>query len=306
MKHILFTLFGLILAIGLFSCEEERALETPRKTQATKTLKGPPKAVLSDTVIHQTILEKMANNYQQMAEKEIAVSKDQRVYAQYAMPVTRYRHAILGDAIEAGQLVVALDSVFYDIILPDTYVFEDIRPRLADVTNDGIPEIITIRSHVQQGAGIVIYQVKNGKLDTYAYLPEIGTRNRWLNIVTVSSLDDKTGPEIVWVQTPHIGGILKIANIQPGEINAFDETSLYSNHAIGETNLCLSAIAYKACRKTIYIPTQQRDAIVGFQVIDGAFKIADRIDMPIDFSQPLFDQYDFPNLIDKEINCIAP
>jgi len=30
-------------------------------------------------------------------------------------------------------LVVVIDSIFYELILPDNYVFEDIRPRLFDV-----------------------------------------------------------------------------------------------------------------------------------------------------------------------------
>lgn len=102
------------------------------------------------------ILHALESQYTQMPEQEIAISRDKQVYAQYAKPVGRYSHGILGDSLEASQLVVVQNNSFYEITLGDLYVFEDIRPRLYDVDNDNELEFITIRTHIDKGAGIAV------------------------------------------------------------------------------------------------------------------------------------------------------
>ena len=92
--------------------------------------------------------------------------------------MNKYLHGILGDRIEAEQLVVVEEGVFYDISLDSTYVFEDIRPRIYDVDIDNQLEYITLRTHVDRGAAIAIYKVVNGKLTELATIDEIGISNR--------------------------------------------------------------------------------------------------------------------------------
>lgn len=60
------------------------------------------------------------------------------VRAWYEKPTKRYDHGVLGDAIEAGSLVV-FDNAGrkYEVVLPETFVFEDITPRIADLDGDG-------------------------------------------------------------------------------------------------------------------------------------------------------------------------
>ncbi|MGB0630939.1 MAG: hypothetical protein ACPGRZ_09605, partial [Alphaproteobacteria bacterium] len=54
--------------------------------------------------------------------------------AWYTEPTTRYGHAVLGDAIEAGGLRIRTrDGDVLDYALPQTEVFEDRAPRLADL-----------------------------------------------------------------------------------------------------------------------------------------------------------------------------
>jgi hypothetical protein len=84
-------------------------------------------------------------NYDQLPEQAIAKSVNGRFYAQYAMPTSKYSHGVLGDQIEAEKLVVVRDSTFYELVLAENFVFEDIRPRLYDVDGDGDMEIITNR-----------------------------------------------------------------------------------------------------------------------------------------------------------------
>jgi len=252
----------------------------------------------------ETILNQLTQNYTQLPEKVISISRDKRVYAQYTNPTERYNHRVMGDGVEGGQLVVVVDSVFYELELADNYVFEDIRPRLFDVDQDGSLEIITIRTEVTQGAGIVIYKIVNDQLTEYAYVPEIGQSSRWLNIVTLNDLDDDGIVELVWIQTPHIGGILTVAKIQAGELTVLDELSEYSNHGYGERNLCLSVLTQENQEKIFYIPTQDRTKIVGFKYSSVGLAVVAEIDQTIDFSKTLSEQYQFSNPVSVEDNCI--
>lgn len=252
----------------------------------------------------QTILHQLVTNYVQLPEQEISKSLDHSVYAQYAMPTQKYNHGILGDQIEAEQLVVVVDSVFYELILPSEYVFEDIRPRLYDVDSDNELEFITIRTHIYQGSGIAIYKIVGEQLVEYAYLPEIGTKNRWLNIVAIDDLDNDGIEELVWIETPHIGGILKAAKINAGTLQVLAEKTQYSNHAIGEKNLCLSVLTEQLNKKVFYVPNQSRTKIIGFTFKNNEFQVFEEISQAVDFSKSLAAQYSFSNTIEKENNCI--
>lgn len=251
------------------------------------------------------ILHALESQYSQMPEQEIAISRDKRVYAQYAKPVGRYSHGILGDSLEPSQIVVVQNNVFYEITLGDMYVFEDIRPRLYDVDNDNEFEFITIRTHIDKGAGIAVYKVHNGTLIEYAFVEEIGAPYRWLNIAAVADLDNDGIVELAWIQTPHIGGTLKVAKIHQGQLSILDQTSFYSNHAIGKKNLCLSVIAIENGRKILYVPGQDRMKIVGFGLVNNRLDMYREIDLNVDFSRKLEDQYDFSDVVRAEDNCIS-
>ena len=125
----------LVVGIGFSSCtnQEDIIIDFPS----------------DDTPIDsQTILEIFQSNYTQMPEEAITISQDSTVWAQYASPTNRYAHGILGDRIEAGQLVVAANGQILDVTLDSLYVYEDVRPRLYDVDGDGELEVIAIRSHL--------------------------------------------------------------------------------------------------------------------------------------------------------------
>ncbi len=252
----------------------------------------------------QTILEIFQSNYNQMPEEAITISQDSAVWAQYASPTDRYAHGILGDRIEAGQLVVAAKGQILDVTLDSLYVYEDVRPRLYDVDGDGELEIIAIRSHIDLGGGVVIYKIEEDALVEFANVEEIGSRNRWLNIVAINDLDNDGVVELAWIQTPHIGGILKVAKISEGQLTPLSEASQFSNHAIGEINLCLSALTDSPTGKVIYVPNQDRSNIVGFTFQNNSLTEVERIIEPVDFELPLAVQYRFENLVEDEVNCI--
>ena len=259
--------------------------------------------VINPNIENQTILNQLVENYEQLPEQEIIRSLDNRVYAQYAMPTEKYSHGIMGDKIEAEQMVVVVDSLFYELTLPSEFVFEDISPRLYDVDGDNELEFITIRTNVSQGAGIAIYKIIDGQLVEYAYVPEIGTAYRWLNIVAINDLDNDGIVELVWIQTPHIGGILKVAKIKTGILHVLAEKAEYSNHAIGERNLCLSSLTMQSNQKVFYVPNQSRNKIVGFTFKNNELEVYEEITQVVDFSKTLGSQYSFSKTIEDGNNC---
>jgi len=280
MKYCFLIILSLLIFTACDEKEENQIFETP------------------------TILDQLVANYEQLPEGQISRSLDKRIYAAYTTPTEIYGHGVLGDRIEAAQLVVVVDSVFYELELESDFVFEDIRPRLYDVDGDSELEFITIRSNLSLGAGIVIYKIREEQLVEYAFIPEIGTPNRWLNLVAINDLDNDGIVELVWIQTPHIGGILKVAKIESGTLEVLTETSLYSNHAIGERNLCLSVLTENSNQKVFYVPTQNRDKIVGFTFDNNELNQFEEIIQDLDFSQSLNAQFNFSNIIEEEDNCI--
>ena len=147
---------------------------------------------------HDAVVGFLAASFEQLPEAQNSISENGSVYAQYAQPTDRYGHGILGDRIEAGELVVLRDGVTYTHTLDERFVYEDIRPRLSDVDGDGEAEVVTIRTEISQGAGIMIYKVEAGNLSEYAWVEEIGTPSRWLNIAAIYDLDNDGNVELAW------------------------------------------------------------------------------------------------------------
>lgn len=163
--------------------------------------------------------------------------------AWYAGRTDRYAHGILGDTLEGSILRVATNSGRYlKLTLPDTEVFEDRYPRLADLDGDGTVEIVTIRASVTHGAAVTVYGVVDDTIVMRATTGFIGRANRWLNIAGIAAFRGGAGKEIAYVRTPHIGGTLFFHAFENGKLNRVGELAGFSNHLIGSTEMRLSAI----------------------------------------------------------------
>ncbi len=156
---------------------------------------------------------------------------------------SRYAHGVLGDAVEAGGLEVLLaDGRRLRLELGRDSVFEDLTPRLADLDGDGRDEIIVVRSYLDRGAALAVYGVVGGRLALLAETAPIGRPNRWLNPVGAADLDGDGTLEIAYVETPHIGGTLRIVVYDDGRLVERASLTGFSNHAIGSRALGLSAL----------------------------------------------------------------
>lgn len=158
--------------------------------------------------------------------------------AQYDEPTTRYAHGVLGDAIEWGALRLRIDtcpncavlrSQEVVIRLPQTRVFEDLEPRLADVDLDGAPEVITVESDQTQGARLAIYDADG----LVAATPFIGRANRWLAPLGAADLDGDGFVEIAYVDRPHLARTLRIWRFKDGVLTEVAQQAGVSNHRIG-------------------------------------------------------------------------
>ena len=164
--------------------------------------------------------------------------------AWYTSPTDRYRHAILGDALEAGALTVQLASgVQTTFTLPDSLVFEDRTPRLADLDGDGRTEIVTIRSSTRSGGSVAVYGVRGETLVELGATPFIGRSNRWLNVAGIADFLGRGDLQVVFVETPHIGGTLKLATFDGRSMQVIARQNGFSNHEIRSREQRLAAIA---------------------------------------------------------------
>ena len=151
--------------------------------------------------------------------------------ARFAEPTTRYGHAVLGDAIEYGALemdVAGRGTV--TVTLPRDHVFEDIAPRLWDVTGDGLPEVVVVETDMARGGALAIYGA-DGKI---AETPHIGTRNRWLAPVGAADMDGDGRIEVAFVDRPHLAKTLRVWRFQDGALVHVADAAGFTNHRIGE------------------------------------------------------------------------
>lgn len=151
--------------------------------------------------------------------------------AQYLEPTARYPHGVLGDQIEYGALRLR-DAAQGDLLfrLPQTLVFEDIAPRVVDVTGDSTPEVIVVESHQRKGARLAIYD-STGRI---AATPFIGTRFRWLAPIAAADLNGDGRVEIAYIDRPHLAKTLRIWQFRRGALHPVASHEGLTNHRIGE------------------------------------------------------------------------
>ncbi len=146
----------------------------------------------------------------------------------------RYAHGILGDPIEAsGVGIERADGTFLYFDLGDDSVFEDRRARLFDFDGDGDDEIIVVKSYLDAGATLAVLEASDKTLKVAAEAAPIGRSNRWLNPAGAGDFDGDGRAEVAYVETPHIGGTLKLYEYGDGKLTLDLQARGFSNHAIG-------------------------------------------------------------------------
>ncbi len=151
--------------------------------------------------------------------------------AEFILPTDRYAHAVLGDALEWGGLQMRLtDGQERRVILPESRVFEDVAVRLADISGDGLPEVILVETDIALGASLAVYG-PSGKIAATGF---IGQPNRWLAPAGIADFDDDGGVEIAYVDRPHLLGDLVFVRIEGERLVETLRLPGLTNHRIGD------------------------------------------------------------------------
>lgn len=166
--------------------------------------------------------------------------------AEYETPTQIYPHAVLGDDVEWKDLIVTAQVApeggsggktaykTFRVTAPGQSVFEDIAPRLWDITGDGAPEVVVVHSDQRQGARLQVFGLVAGELEIIAQTPPIGTRFRWLAPVGAADFDGDGAIEIAYVDRPHLAKTLRVWRYSPESFREIATLRGVSNHRIGE------------------------------------------------------------------------
>jgi len=166
----------------------------------------------------------------------IAAADEVIISAQFQGETDAYQHCILGDCIEYSALEIVSrsgDGTLYSRttqLWPQPFVFEDIAPRLWDVTGDGFPEVVVILTSFDQGASLAVFGL-DGRI---AQTPFIGRSNRWLAPVGTADFDGDGQVEVAFVDRPHLAKTLRIFEWDGSALVLDAEVSGLTNHRIGE------------------------------------------------------------------------
>jgi hypothetical protein len=153
------------------------------------------------------------------------------VAAELILPTDRYAHGVLGDALEWGGLLMVLaDGRKVRITLPKTRVFEDVDARLADISGDGLPEVIVVETDVALGASLAVYG-PSGKIAATDF---IGQPNRWLAPAGLADFDGDGRIEIAYVDRPHLLGDLVMVRLEGDRLIEILRLHDLTNHQIGQ------------------------------------------------------------------------
>lgn len=179
-----------------------------------------------------------------------------------APSATRYRHGVLGDAVEPTA-VLWLErhglEPLAQLELPAPFVFEDIAPRA--IAWRGRRGLLTVRSGPAGGQLAVIARAAVGRLEVAALGEPIGTPNRWLSPST-------DGRRLWAVHTPHIGGVLHRYADAADRLSSQVIARGMSNHAIGERELDVSA--WVGSRWVVPAQDRQRLLLIDAEAAEAA------------------------------------
>lgn len=200
-----------------------------------------------------------------------------------AGPTRRYAHGVLGDAIEAGRVVVEdSQGKHHSLTLPKNSVFEDRFARLADLDSNGSDEIILVKSYLKKGAALAVLSLSPEGLRITAETPPIGRPHRWLNPAGIADYDGDNRQEVAIVVTPHIGGRLEFWEYRGGRLHKKAQLTGFSNHFIGSHAQQMSASAdYNG--DGIYdlaVPSHDRMAIRIISLVSGSAREIEEITLP--------------------------
>jgi hypothetical protein len=159
----------------------------------------------------------------------------------------RYYHPILGSADNAtGFRIMKGGELISTYNLEPNQVFETKRALITEIVpeNQGKEVVLTVSDDVY-GARMEIFSLEGKRLGVSDF---IGRSHRWMHLLAVAPFADlpfteRDQVQLALVQTPHIGGILKLYQWNGAKLELINQQHGFSTHAIGSDNLNMAIAA---------------------------------------------------------------
>ncbi len=179
-----------------------------------------------------------------LPDGKVATGKGEIARAWFAEPTARYDHGILGDKIEAGSLVIERrDGKRQTVRLKDDAVFEDLKPRLADLDRNGHDAVIVVKSTLKRGSSLAVIAERRGKYEIVAETPPLGATHRWLDPAGIDDFSGDGKRSIALVRQPHVVGALELWSWTGGDLRKVAELPDIANHIAGTRAIDMAAAA---------------------------------------------------------------
>ena len=185
-----------------------------------------------------------------------------------------YGHDVLGGTPEWNMLSVHPNDPLqppFGMQQP-AHIFEDIAPRLLDVTGDGVPEIVVVQSSFERGARLAVFAVETGTLTLLAATPYIGQRNRWLAPVAVGDLDGDGAVELAYIDRPHLAKRLRVWRYAGGTLTHVADMDGLTNHRIGWDFI---AGGWRPCTGEMILASGDWRRVMAVRLAGGALRARD-------------------------------
>jgi hypothetical protein len=203
-------------------------------------------------------------------------------------PTDSYTHDVLGDSIEAaGVTLFETQPMLREVTtIParQGHVIEGIAPLWADVTGDGVREIIVTEADQAAGAEIRVYS-EDGVL--VAEGPAVGQGFRWRHQLAVWQAEGE--PVLAEVLTPHLGGVVGVYRVEGEQLVFEAQQRGYTSHVIGSRNLDLAAAGdfTGEAGVNLLLPTQDRTALGVLGYGEGGITVEKTLELPARLSSNL-------------------
>ena len=199
--------------------------------------------------------------------------------ARFSQPTDRYDHDILGGIPHWSMLTVEAQSCglcrsgseVYQFVLPDSMVFEDIAPRLWDVTGDGRPEVVVIETSLDRGGRLAVWGIAEpqGDFTRLAVTAFIGAPHRWLAPVGVGDFDGDGRIEMAFVDRPHLAKELVLVRLEGGRLSEIARSGGFSPHRIGDTTITSAVRTCADGQAEILLPDAGWSRLMAVQLVAG-------------------------------------
>ena len=207
------------------------------------------------------------------------------VMARLSQPTDRYDHDILGgiprwsllevETLACGDCRPGRES--HTIVLPDDLVFEDVAPRLWDVTGDGRPEVVLVEADIRRGARLAVwgFAEPQGDLTRLAATAFIGAPHRWLAPVGFGDLDGDGRTEIAYVDRPHLVHDLIFVRLDGDRLREIARAHGFTAHRIGDTTITSATRTCSPGQIEVLLPNADWSRLYGVQLRNGTTQARD-------------------------------